>query len=128
MRKNIILIFLFLLTLQAIQVILVSRFIIEHRTAINRVTLTVEGREISRSTRILINQIRDNVIIVAGMNVPAKGLKKLNDPWENFLKRSTAMIDLSHKIIDDSALLGNVEESIYLTGLKKIQSTPDCTF
>jgi len=111
MRKNIILVFLLLLILQITQILVVNHFIQKLQSAVKRVTLTIEGREISRSTRNFLDQIQDNVIIVAGMNYPVDGLEKLNVYWERFHQKLITMNSLAEILISDPKLLSTLKEA-----------------
>jgi len=112
MRTSIIVVFILLLALQITQILVVSHFIRQLQTAVNRVTLTVEGREVSRSTRILLDQVQDNVIIVAGMNFPVTALEKFNTYWNRFTHRFSSMNALAEPLFNDPKLLNDLKGAI----------------
>ena len=119
MRKNIILVFFLLLGLQITQILVASRSIHQLQTAVDRVTLTIIGRETSRSTHTLLNQFRDNLVLVAGMNHPVSGLEKLNVYWTQFMQRFTAMSLLGNQLFADSKLLAQLHTDIRTASREK---------
>jgi signal transduction histidine kinase/DNA-binding response OmpR family regulator len=121
MRKKIIFVFIILLSLQALQVGLVSRFIRQHQSAVSNVTKTVEGREVVLSLKNAIEQIRDNTVAVAGMNFPVMGIKKLDGYWEYFEGRIQTVQKLAQNIGFDSALLFQLKESFTLADEQRIR-------
>src|SRR3990167_2249164 len=112
MRRRIILLFIILLILQAAQVATVSYSIRELQTAVRQVTITREGREVSRAVGNYLDRFRDDVVLIAGMNFPVSGLKRLRASWDNFKQRSEAMSSIARKLSFDPVLLAQLKENI----------------
>lgn len=112
MRKRIITLFIILLIFQAIQVATVNFSIRKLQTSVSQVTLTVEAREVSKSTSNLLNQLRDSVVLIAGMNFPASGLNKLRKEWGVFQQKFDVMYELALKLSLDAGLLAQMKENI----------------
>ena len=112
MRRRIILLFIILLILQAAQVATVSYSIRELQTAVRQVTITGEGREVSRAVGNYLDRFRDDVVLIAGMNFPVSGLKRLRASWDNFTQRSEAMSSIARKLSFDPVLLAQLKENI----------------
>lgn len=119
MRKKIIILFLILLIFQAIQITAVDYSIRQLQLAVNQVKITVEGREISRSTSNLLDQYRDNVILIAGMNFPVTGLKKLRSSWRMFEQRQSSMIVIAEKLSFNPGQLSLLKKNITASIEKK---------
>lgn len=135
MRIRIIIVFLILLILQAVQIVTVSYSIRQLQSAVSQVTVTVEGREVSRSTVNLLDQLRDNVVLTAGMNFPVTGLKRLRASWEAFSQRLEEMSVLAQKLSFNPKLLTQLKENIDHCVEKKsnfeqitLDESPDATY
>ena len=119
MRKKIIILFFILLIFQAVQIITVDYSIRQLQLAVDQVKTTVEGREVSRSTNNLLDQYRDNVILIAGMNFPVTGLKKLRSSWKIFDQRQRSMSIIAQKLSFDPELLSLLKRNIKTCTEKK---------
>jgi len=135
MRKKIIILFFILLTFQVIQIAVVDYSIRQLQLAVDQVKITVEGREVSRSTNNLLDQYRDNVLLIAGMNFPVSGLNKFRSSWKTFDQKRQAMALIAQKLSFEPKLLslfdGTVGEIIKKSAAFKaviLNETPGETY
>lgn len=112
MRKKIITLFIILFIFQTVQVATVIYSIQKLQKTVRQVTLTVEAREVSKSTSNLLNQFRDSVVLIAGMNFPVTGLNKIRKEWEVLFAKFESMFDLAEQLSLDPGLLNQIKQHI----------------